>query len=97
MTLDELGRIALDYSERAWVKTWPAYSRPPGQPWLMAIEVRAYRVSPYTGIATLEPMRLTQLEDMGFRVPNHEGAPFLYAIERTNADGTPYGSTTDAR
>lgn len=98
MTAEELQSIALRLANHGWTRYWIDFRRlSDPRSWLMAVQVYRFRPDPFTGIPVLAPIRLSELEDVGFHLIDHASFPYLYTIERTNDDGTPYGSIPDAR
>lgn len=77
MTLTALQQIAADYSQRAWVRIWPEWTRFPGEQVTMAIQFRDN---------SQQPERVPYVERFGLM----EGKGGVYTARRTNEDGSPF-------
>jgi hypothetical protein len=80
MTIDELRDIATRLANGAYVRYYTHFNNPCRSPWVMALQARDEdgRV-----------VRVLPLDAIGFR---WDEAERLHLIDRTNEDGTPYGS-----
>lgn len=84
MTADELQRIALGLSNSGWCRYWLNFNHPQN-PRTMAIQVVDLQSEENIG-----PVKVHGLEVRGFTLL--QDSHFVYTIDRTNEDGTPFVS-----
>ena len=88
MTIQELQRIVVRLSNSGWVRWWSNFD-------CRETNVRmAIQVLDHAGAGGLVPVPVRELEAIGFKEFDEAkcGARYLYTIERTNEDGTPFVS-----
>lgn len=84
MTAIELQRIALRLSNSGWCRHWLNFNHPQN-PRIMAIQVVDFQSEENIG-----PVKVHGIEAEGFAIL--AGSNFVYTIDRTNEDGTPFKS-----
>ena len=92
MTIDELQSIARRLSNSGWCRWWCHFNYPntPSQMAIQVLDVLKFEDG-------FQPVPVNDIESLGFTLyqPQSDGAPlnYIYLVDRTNADGTPYVST----
>jgi hypothetical protein len=91
MHANELQNIARRMSNQCWCRHW-LYFNHPQNPVKMAVQCIECSEDPDKGLILYGPFPVPDLERCGFKIETELATPdqFIYTIDRTNEDGTPY-------